>query len=133
VALRKKRFFCLFACLLLCWVGVHSGIYPGSCNISNISYLNSATHHPPLSFILPLPTPFLEQFQRVLFFHLHTCVHTFCIVFTLLPHFPATSPTPQVLIPVLPPNRTYSLLLFFDFVDERREKIKRKTWHFSYF
>jgi hypothetical protein len=26
--------------LLLCWVGVHCGIYTGSYNVSNISYLN---------------------------------------------------------------------------------------------
>jgi hypothetical protein len=27
--------------------------------------------------------PFLEQFQQVSFFHLHTCVHSICTIFTL--------------------------------------------------
>jgi hypothetical protein len=32
-----------------------------------------------------------------------------------------------------PLGRTCSILLFSDFVEEKREKIKRKTWHFSLF
>jgi hypothetical protein len=34
--------------LLLWWVGVHYGIYTGSCNVSNVSYMNSPP--PPSSF-----------------------------------------------------------------------------------
>jgi hypothetical protein len=54
--------------------------------------------------------------------HLHTCVHIFCTIFTLLPPFPTTStlflvPTPS---PVLP--------LFSNFVEE-----KSKMLHFSFF
>jgi hypothetical protein len=37
--------FCFILFLLLCWVGIHGGIYKGSYNISNISYLNSPLHH----------------------------------------------------------------------------------------
>jgi hypothetical protein len=76
------------AFFLLCWVGVHCGIYKSSYNVSNLSYFNSPP--PPFSFI-SLP-PFLEWFQQVSLLHLHTCVHIFCSMFTLLPPFPATSP-----------------------------------------
>jgi hypothetical protein len=63
-----------FLPLLLCWVGVHCGIYiyKSSYNVSNISYLNSPP--PPLSFII-LPQ-FLEQFQQVSLFCIYTHVYT---------------------------------------------------------
>jgi hypothetical protein len=55
---------------------------------------------------------------------------TFCIGFTLLPLFPNTFPLP--LMPVLPLSRNCSALLFPSFIEEKREKIKQKTW-FSLF
>jgi hypothetical protein len=45
--------------------------------------------------------------------------------FTLLPLFPNTSPVTLVL--VSPLGRTCSALLFFDFVEEKSEKIKQIT------
>jgi hypothetical protein len=33
-------------------------------------------------------SPFLEEFQQVSFFHLHTCVHSICTIFTILHPFP---------------------------------------------
>jgi hypothetical protein len=71
----SQRFF-----LLLCWGEVHYGIYRSYYNISNILYLNSP---PPPFFFTPLP-PFMEQFQQIPFFHLHTYVHSICTIFTLL-------------------------------------------------
>jgi hypothetical protein len=47
----------------------------------------------PLPFYLILPPPFLEQLQQVSFFHLHTCVHSICIIFTLLHPFPTFPPS----------------------------------------
>jgi hypothetical protein len=55
---------------LLCWVGVHCGIYRSSYKISNIAYLNSPPL--PLSFIPSLP-PYLEQFQQVSFYITYMC------------------------------------------------------------
>jgi hypothetical protein len=69
----------VFFFLLLCCLGVQCGIYRSSYNVSNISYWNS----PPSWLFFTLP-PFLEWFQEVSFLHLHTCVHIFCTVFTLL-------------------------------------------------
>jgi hypothetical protein len=42
--------------LLLCWVGVHCGIYKSSYNVSNISYLNSL---PSTILLYPLLLPIL--------------------------------------------------------------------------
>jgi hypothetical protein len=81
-------FFFLF--LLLCWMGVHCGIYKSAYNMLNISYLN--TRPPSFSFIT-LP-PFLDWFQQKSFFYLHTCVQSICTIFTLLYHFPTSSPPP---------------------------------------
>jgi hypothetical protein len=62
---------------------------------------------------LSLP-PFLEQFQQVSFFHLHTCVHNIWTIFTLLYPLPISSPFPLVLIPqagpVLPSFSLYNIL-----------------------
>jgi hypothetical protein len=107
----------------LCWVGVHCGIYTGCYNVLNILHMNSPP--PPFSFI---PTPI----QQVSFLHLHTCVHIFYTVFTLLYPSPITSPLP--LVPALASwGRTCSVLLFYDFVEGKREKIKWKSWHFCLF
>jgi hypothetical protein len=52
-------------------------------------------YHSPLS---PL-TLFLEYFQQVSLFHLHTCVHSIRTIFTLLYPFPTSSPLPLVPTP----------------------------------
>jgi hypothetical protein len=44
---RRNEIFPFFS-LLLCWLGVHCGIYKGSYNVSTVSYLNSPP--PPLPF-----------------------------------------------------------------------------------
>jgi hypothetical protein len=51
----------------------------------------------------------------------------FCIVFTLIPPFPVTSSL--LLVSTLPPGQDLfsPALLFSDFSEEKREKIKRKT------
>jgi hypothetical protein len=76
----------------------------------NISYLNSPS--PPLSFILPPLSDSWNSFNR---YHLHTCVHIFCTLFTLLHLVPATSNFP--LMPVLPLSRTCSVLMISDFIE----------------
>jgi hypothetical protein len=63
------------------------------------------TLNSPLS---PLP-PFLEQFQQVSFFHLHTCVHNISIIFTLLYLFLISYPLQTG---TNPPDRTYFAFLF---------------------
>jgi hypothetical protein len=57
--------------LLMCWVGVHSGINKSSYNISNISYLNSPL--PPLFFIAPPPIPQIVSTGLIFQF---TCICT---------------------------------------------------------
>jgi hypothetical protein len=76
-------------------------------------YMNSTP--PPLSFIYPSP----DSYSR--FNSYHTWVHIFCTVFTFLLPFPYTlshqcQPSPL--------GGTFSSLLFSDFVEEIREKIK---------
>jgi hypothetical protein len=70
--------------LLLCWVGVHCGIYKSSYNVSNILYT-----------LLYFPSPHSwNGFNRYIFC---VCTHVytfFCFIFTLLLPFPITSPTP---------------------------------------
>jgi hypothetical protein len=57
--------------------------------------------------------------------HLHTWVHIFCTVFTLLHIFPITSHLPLVPNPM---DKTCSTLMSFNFVEGKREK-----WHFCLF
>jgi hypothetical protein len=53
----------------------------------------------------------------------------FCTVFTLLPPFPDTFSVP--LVPTFPLGRTYSALLFSNFVEEKKRKDKKKNMTFS--
>jgi hypothetical protein len=46
---------------------------------------------PSIILLHPQSPPFLEYFQQVSLFHLHTCVHTICTIFILLHHFPTSS------------------------------------------
>jgi hypothetical protein len=77
---------------------VHCDIYKNSDNLSNVSSLNSPP--PPFSTILLYSPPLFLNGHQVSFFHLHTCVHSICTIFTLLHPFPTSSllplvPTPQ--------------------------------------
>jgi hypothetical protein len=69
---------------LLCWVGVHCGIYKSSYNVSNISYLNWLA--PPFSFIPPWPYSW-NRYHFYIYIH----VYTFWTIFIVLCHFPATT------------------------------------------
>jgi hypothetical protein len=51
---------------------------------------------PSTILLYPLLLLFLEQFPEVSFFHLHTCVHSICTIFTLLHPIPTSSPFPLV-------------------------------------
>jgi hypothetical protein len=108
------RPFIYFFPLLLCWVGVHCGIYKGSYNVSNISYLNSP---PPWLPCIPSP-PFMEQFQQISFLHLRACVHIF---------FPITSSLPVV--PTLPLGQElfHPPVLWFCRREKRKGKKKNMT------
>jgi hypothetical protein len=70
---------------LLCWMGIHYGIYKSS-TTSVISYLNSPLHHSPLSYL----PPFLEYFQQVsssIYIHVYTVFATYSLIhiFSSLP------------------------------------------------
>jgi hypothetical protein len=77
-------------------------------------------------FFYPLLPRFLEQFQQVSLFHLHTRVYVNigeCTIFTLLYPFPTSSPIPLVWIPQAGSvPRSCSLILQ-----------KKKKWHFCLF
>jgi hypothetical protein len=54
--------------------------------------------HPSIILLYP-PSPFLEEFQQISFFHFHTWVHNISTIYTLLHPFPISSPFP--LVPLL--------------------------------
>jgi apolipoprotein N-acyltransferase len=88
-------FFFFF--FLLCWVGVHCGIYKSSDNISNISYLNS--HPPSFSFILPLPfylPHFWNSFKR---YHFSIYIHVYTVFAPYSPSTPFLHLLPPLLVP----------------------------------
>jgi hypothetical protein len=69
-----------------------------------------------------LPPPlFLEQFQQISFFRLHTYLYSICTIFTLLHHFSTSSPLP--LVPSPKQNLFCSLILRFCI---RKEKGKNE-------
>jgi hypothetical protein len=101
-------FFVIYFILLFCWMGVHYGIYIRSYN-NGIKYTILISPLPPFSFITP-PPPFLEQFQQVSVFPFtHMCI---CTTFPLLSP-PTTTNSP---------GRTYSALLFSNFVSTNQKK-----------
>jgi hypothetical protein len=110
------KLFKYFITFIFVQGGVYCGIYKGSYNVSNESYSDALLYSP--------SSDSCNSFNRYQFcmYHLHTCVHIFCTLFTLLFLFP-TSPAHWYL---LPPSRTCFALLFSDFVEEKRENIKRK-------
>jgi hypothetical protein len=110
--------FILFVCLLiyyfldasflLCLVGVHCGIYKSSYNISNTSYLNSPPPH------LPLPT-FWNSFS---WYHFFIYIHVYTVFALYSPSHALSQPPPTS--QWTPAGRTYSALLFSDFVKEKQ-------------
>jgi hypothetical protein len=87
------KFYLIIFLIVVPWV--HCGIYKSSYSTSDISYLNLPP--PPFSFIPP--PSFLDQFQQVSIFHLYTCVHSICTIFTLPHPFSTSSTLPLVSIP----------------------------------
>jgi hypothetical protein len=97
-------------------VRVHCGIYKGSYNVSNISYLNSP---PPVLSFLPPSSSSWNSFNR----------HHFCIYMDVYTFFTPNSPSyplsllpphlPQVPTPPTP-GRLCSAFLFSDFVEEKK-------------
>jgi hypothetical protein len=115
-----------FFTLLLWWVGAHCGICTGSYNASNISYMNS----PPQPFSFFSPSLYYWSSFNTYHFCIYLHVYTFyCTVFILLPLFPHTYPPPTG---ASPPTlgRTFSNLLFSDFVGEKKRKHKTKNMTF---
>jgi hypothetical protein len=100
--------------LLLCWVGVHCGIYKRSYNISNISYLNTP---PPHINLLYAPSPnSWNSFNRSHFPFSHMCTQ-------YLHHSHPTTPFPHLLpLPLvpIPPKQDLFNLLFSNFVKEKK-------------
>jgi hypothetical protein len=84
----KEKSARLLYCFIVVRVGVHCGIYKNSYNVSNISYLNSLSL--PFSFISSHPIP--GTFSTGTIFHLHTCLHSICTIFTLPSPFPHLPP-----------------------------------------
>jgi hypothetical protein len=110
----------LFSPLLLCRVGTLCHLQR---SLQFIHYI--ILEFIPSTAFLYLPLPwFLEWFQQVSFLHLQTCAHIFC---TVLPFYPFLSHPPTGANPPDTLGRTFSTLLFSNFVEEKRETIKRKT------
>jgi hypothetical protein len=92
--------------LLLC-CGVYCGIYKSSCNIPNISYLNSP--HPPFSFFLSSPLPRITS-TAIIFPFTNMCIQFLHHIHLLSP-FTISSPPPTGTNPPNP-GRTCSSFLF---------------------
>jgi hypothetical protein len=110
---------------LLCWVGVHCGIYKGSCNVSNWSYLNSF----PLlrSFILPLPIPGIVLIG-IIFTLIYMCTQCLHHIHPLPPYSTTSQPHHWYQFPPHPGKN-----LFSDFVEEKSRKKKIFKWRFCLF
>jgi hypothetical protein len=103
-------------------VRVHCGIYKGSYNVSNISYLNPSPLL--LSFITPIPGTFSTG---IIFAFTYVCYILFppySSSYSFPCHLPP--PTSARLTPSSPfPGRTCSALLFYNFVEEKPKDRKR--------
>jgi hypothetical protein len=107
---------------LLCWQ-VHCGSYKVSYTVSNMSYLNPP---PPLLPFIPCIPDSWNSFNR---YHLCNYIH----MYTVFAHY---SLSYLLSLPPPPPTCAKSGKdLFCSPVLQfcRREKMKRKTWHFCYF
>jgi hypothetical protein len=86
--------FCCWVFLMLCYVGVHCGIYKNSYNILNISYLNYLLPHSPFSPSSPIPeivsTDLIFPFTYMCTQYLHY-IHSP----HLLPYCTDTNPPPK--------------------------------------
>jgi hypothetical protein len=91
----------LFFPLLSCWVGVHCGIYKGSCNMSNISYLNSPP--PLLSFISLSPVCWnnINNYHFCIYMHVYTFFAANSSSYLLSPPSPPSHGCYSSLPPVL--------------------------------
>jgi hypothetical protein len=98
--------------------GVHCDIYKSSYNILKYIILEFTPY-------IVLPSPILEQFQQVSFFHLYTCVHSICTVFT--PPWPFPTSFPVHSHQQLSPRRDlfYPPVVWFC--------KRRKKWYFCFF
>jgi hypothetical protein len=76
--------------LLLCWVGLHCGIYKSSYDVSNISHLNSP---PPLLPFIPTSPDSWNRYNRCIIIAFTLCVHLFCTIFTSYPLSPPPHPS----------------------------------------
>jgi hypothetical protein len=75
---------------LLCWVGIHCGIYKYSYNISNTSYLNSL---PPSFYFISLSRHSWNSFDR---YHFSVYIHAHTVLALYLPsHALSKRPTPS--------------------------------------
>jgi hypothetical protein len=74
--------------LLLCWVGVHCGIYKGSYNKGNISYLNS-----PSTILLYLPFPHLRNSFNRYFFSI--CIYVYTVFVPYSSSYVLSPPPPS--------------------------------------
>jgi hypothetical protein len=124
-----------FLFLLFFWIGLHHGIYKGSYNISNISYLNSPP--PPFSFISHPPNTHTHA-------HTHTHTHThhswnsfnryhfsiYIHVHTILPYSPSYTlspppphPTPTGINTLPPPKQDLFHPLVLQFCRRKKNYI----------
>jgi hypothetical protein len=104
----------IFFILLLCWMGLHCGIYKCSYDTSNISYFNSS---PPLFSFITSP-PISGTVSTSIFFPFtFMCTQYLC-------HIHSLTSFPYLLLPHslvwTTPGRTCSSLLFSDFAKERK-------------
>jgi uncharacterized membrane protein len=77
--------------LLLCWVGIPCGIYKGSYNESNISYLNSALS--PFSFVRLSPDSrnSFKRYQFCIYIHMYILFALYSFSYPLFPpHSPVS-------------------------------------------
>jgi hypothetical protein len=73
---RKKGKRKILAFFLMVVLGVHCGIYKSSCNMSNISYLNSLLSSFSFSFIPPCHIPAYNSFNRS---HFSSYIHVYTV------------------------------------------------------
>jgi hypothetical protein len=106
-------------------VGVYCGIYTGSYNVSNISYMNLPPQQ--FSFIPPPPIPGVVS-TGITFAFTYICIH---FISLYSPSYPLSSPPPSShWCQTSPQGRTCSAFLFSNFVGEKKRKEKRKNMTF---
>jgi hypothetical protein len=81
---------CMYICMYIFYCCAGLGYIVTFTNVLIIYQTYTWIH--PLHFSTLSPLPFLHWFQQVSFLHLHTRVHSFCTVLTLLPLYTLPSP-----------------------------------------